>query len=192
MGLEAVVGDIQEKGKREAEAIRRETQQEVERILKEAQKQVETIKLAADRKVQEQIDRMTGQDVSAGNLVVKRKLLNTQRELLGQVHRETLAAIAKLPESFHREVLGKLLEQASSEIPKGRITCSRRDLPVLRELIAGKPAFGAYSIGDPVDIEGGILIESFDGGLKIDLSYRTFLDRVWEGGLKDASDILFA
>ena len=192
MGLEAVVGDIQEKGKREAEAIRSETQREVERILREAQKEVETIKLEADRKVQEQIERVIGQDVSAGNLIVKRKLLNTQREMLDRVFRETLAAIGAMPESFHRQVLGKLLEQASREIPKGKISCNRRDQQVLRELIAGKPAFSTYVIGDPVEIEGGIIVESSGGGLKIDLSYRTYLDRVWEGGLKDASDILFA
>jgi V/A-type H+-transporting ATPase subunit E len=192
MGLEAVVGDIQEKGKREAEGIRLETQREVERILREAQKEVEAIKLEADRKVKEQIDRVIGQDVSAGNLIVKRKLLNTQRELLDRVYRETLAAIGAMPESFHRQALGKLLEQASQEIPKGTITCNRRDLPLLRELIAARPAFSSFSVGNPVEIEGGIIVESSGGGLKIDLSYRTYLDRVWEGGLKDASDILFA
>jgi hypothetical protein len=42
-----------------------------------------------------------------------------------------------------------------------------------------------------VGIEGGVIIESKDSSLQIDLSYRTFLDRVWETGLKDASDILF-
>lgn len=41
------------------------------------------------------------------------------------------------------------------------------------------------------DIEGGVIIESNDGTLQIDMSYRTFLDNVWEKGLKDASDILF-
>jgi len=42
-----------------------------------------------------------------------------------------------------------------------------------------------------VDIEGGVIIESKDRTLQIDMSYRTFLDGVWETGLKDASDILF-
>ena len=192
MGLEAVVGDIQEKGKREAEAIRIETQREVERILREAQKEVEAVKIEAERKVQEQIERVIGQDVSAGNLIVKRKLLNTQRELLDRVYQETLAAIGAMPESFHRQVLGKVLEQASREIPTGTIFCNRRDLPVLQDLIAGKPAYNAYTVGDPIETEGGIIVESSGGGLKIDLSYRTYLDRVWEGGLKDAADILFA
>jgi V/A-type H+-transporting ATPase subunit E len=192
MGLEAVVGDIQEKGKREAEAIRAETQREVERILREAQKEVESIKLAADKAVQAQIDRIMGQDISAGNLIVKRKLLNTQRELLDRAYRETLAAIGAMPESFHRQALERLLEQAAREIPRGRVSCNRRDLPILQGLIAANPATRSFELGNPVEIEGGIIVESSEGGLKIDLSYRTYLDHVWEGGLKDASDILFA
>jgi V/A-type H+-transporting ATPase subunit E len=35
------------------------------------------------------------------------------------------------------------------------------------------------------------MVESKDGTLQLDLSYRTFLNMVWETGLKDASDILF-
>jgi V/A-type H+-transporting ATPase subunit E len=42
-----------------------------------------------------------------------------------------------------------------------------------------------------VNIEGGIIMESKDGQLQIDYSYRNFLDIVWEASLKDASDILF-
>ena len=41
-------------------------------------------------------------------------------------------------------------------------------------------------------MEGGIIVESRDGTLQIDLSYRTFLNQVWETGLKNASDILFS
>jgi V/A-type H+-transporting ATPase subunit E len=48
-----------------------------------------------------------------------------------------------------------------------------------------------YTKGDPVEIEGGVIIESKDGELQLDYSYRTFLNGVWETGLKDASGILF-
>jgi V/A-type H+-transporting ATPase subunit E len=40
--------------------------------------------------------------------------------------------------------------------------------------------------------DGGIIVESDDGQLQVDYSYRTFLNQVWESGLKDASDSLFA
>jgi len=192
MGLDSVVGDIQEKGRREAEAIRAETQREIDQILKAAQSKVETIKLAAERNVSEQIAKMSNQEVSAANLVVKRRVLNAEKEVLDQVYKATLASLAKLPESFHREVLGRLLQQASTEVKQGTVFCNSRDAPIVQQLIAGNPAFSGYRLGKPVEIEGGIIVESTDGGMKLDLSYRTFLDRAWESGLKDASDILFA
>ncbi len=64
-------------------------------------------------------------------------------------------------------------------------------MPSLKQLIDAESAFRGYMAGNVVDIEGGITVESTDGELQLDLSYRTFLDIVWETGLKDASDILF-
>ena len=61
---------------------------------------------------------------------------------------------------------------------------SRLSSPRIRNLPSSKS-------GNPVDIDGGILVEGEGGELQIDYSYRTFLAKVWESGLKDASDILF-
>ncbi len=191
MGLEAVVSDIRQKGKQEAEAIRAETQRDVSDILQAAQAQVEEIKLDTERQVREQTARIIDLEVSSANLVVKRQILNTQKELLDQVYRQTLSAVGNLPESFHRGALKKLLVQVASEIPQGVVRVNSRDLPAARQLLAGDPALAGYRLGEPVDIEGGIIVESESGDIKVDLSYRTFLDQIWESGLKDASDILF-
>ena len=192
MGLEAVVEEIRGKGKSEADAIRAESKKEVDAILAAANKKVEEIKLAAEQESVKQASHINGMEASAANLVVKRELLNTQKELLDQVYRTTLAEIAKLPESFHKEALKKLLSEAKKEIKKGTIRCNARDAPAAKALIAENKDFAGFTLGSPVDIEGGIIVEGEGGGLQIDYSYRTFLSRVWESGLKDASDILFA
>jgi len=61
----------------------------------------------------------------------------------------------------------------------------------VKAVIAENPEFAGFKVGTPVDIDGGILLEGEGGELQIDYSYRTFLAKVWESGLKDASDILF-
>ena len=131
------------------------------------------------------------QEVSAANLLVKRELLNTQKALLDKVYEKTLQEIAGLPESFHREAIKKLLTEAKKEIPKGNIYCNTRDVAAVKALISENPEFAGFKSGRPVDIDGGILVEGEGGELQIDYSYRTFLAKVWESGLKDASDILF-
>jgi len=191
MGLEAVVAEIREKGKTEAETIRTESKQDADRILAAANKRVEDIKLAADAESVKQTSHIVDQETSAANLLVKRELLNTQKSLLDAVYESTRAEIAQLPESFHREAIKKLLAEARKEIPRGTLFCNARDVASVKAIIAENPEFAGFKIGEPVDIDGGLLIEGEGGALQIDYSYRTFLARVWESGLKDASDILF-
>ncbi len=191
MGLEAVVGEIQEKGRREGEAIRQDGEREVTQILSSAQARVAGMKEAADREVSDSIRKIIEQESSAAHLVVKRETLNAEKELLDEVFRSTLASLVQLPEDFHREALKKLLAQAGSEIKSGKAFCSPRDIQIVQQLIRENPALSGYRFGGERDIEGGIIVSSDDGTVTIDLSYRTFLDKVWESGLKDASDILF-
>ena len=129
--------------------------------------------------------------MSAANLLVKRELLNTEKSLLDQVYEKTRAEIAALPESFHREAIKKLLAEAKKEIPRGTIHCNTRDTAAAKAVLAEGTEFSGFSLGAPVDIDGGLLIDGEGGALQIDYSYRTFMNKVWESGLKDASDLLF-
>jgi V/A-type H+-transporting ATPase subunit E len=191
MGLEAVIEEIRDKANREADRIRQETLTERAAILSTAQEKAERIKLAADQEVERQTAHIMNQEVSSANLVVKRQLLNTQKELLDTVYATALSRVESLPGDFHRDALKSLLAKAKAEIPDGIVHCSKRDSDALMQILAGDPAFSGYTRGDPADIEGGIIVESRDGELQIDYSYRTYLDGIWETGLKDASEILF-
>jgi V/A-type H+-transporting ATPase subunit E len=191
MGLEAVVEEIREKGRSEAARIQAESKQEVEKILAVAQKRVEEIKLAAEAESGKKAVHIIGQDVSAANLLGKREILNSQKALLDEVYEATRKEIAGLPESFHREAIKKLLTEAKKEISKGKVYCNARDLAAAKAIIAENPDFAGFKMGAPVNIDGGVLIEGEGAALQIDYSYRTFLAKVWESGLKDASDILF-
>jgi V/A-type H+-transporting ATPase subunit E len=191
MGLEAVVEEIRVKGKTEAERIQAESRQEVEKILAAANKRVEEIKHAAEAESVKKTAHIIGQEVSAANLLGKREILNSQKALLDEVYEATRKEIASLPESFHREAVKKLLTEAKKEIPNGKIYCNARDVTAVKAIIAENSEFAGFRLGEPVNIDGGILIEGEGAALQIDYSYRTFLARVWESGLKDASDILF-
>lgn len=191
MGLEAVVEEIREKGRSEAEKIRLASKQEVDQILSASNKKAGEIKLAAEEESKKQSAHIVSQEVSAANLLVKRELLNTQKALLDQAYEAVRKDIAALPESFHREAIKKLLAEAKKEIPKGKIFCNARDVAAAKAVIAENPDFAGFRLGEPVNIDGGILIEGEGAELQIDYSYRTFLSKVWESGLKDASDILF-
>ena len=191
MGLEAVVNEIREKGRKEVEAIRAETRIEVEETLKDAQIRAAGIKTSAQEEADRAATHITNQEASAANLVVKRQVLNAQKTLLDQVHSASLTAIGDLPAEFQEKALTALLKRAVKEIKKGVVHANERDTPVVEEILSQLKMLSGYTMGTPVDIPGGIIVESNDGELQIDYSYRTFLDEIWESGLKDASDILF-
>jgi V/A-type H+/Na+-transporting ATPase subunit E len=191
IGLEAVVKEIRGKGRAEAEKLQAEAKADSDKILAAAAKRSETIKLTAEEEVTKQSSHLVSQDVSAANLLVKREILNAQKALLDQVYEATRKEIAALPDSFHREAIKKLLTEAKKEIPSGTIFCNARDIAAAKAVIAENAEFSKFRVGEPVDIDGGILVEGEGAALQIDYSYRTFLAKVWESGLKDASDILF-
>ncbi len=97
MGLEAVVEEIREKGKKEAEKIRAESKQETDKILAAAGKRVGEIKLAAEAESAKQTAHIIDQEVSAANLLVKRELLNTQKALLDKVYETVLNGDCRSP-----------------------------------------------------------------------------------------------
>ncbi|MCK9318729.1 V-type ATP synthase subunit E, partial [Methanoculleus sp.] len=92
---------------------------------------------------------------------------------------------------FHEKALTDLLKRAAKEIKKGTVHTNERDIPVAEGIISRLKTLSGYAVGDPVEIPGGIIVESIDGELQLDFSYSTFLDEIWESALKDASDILF-
>lgn len=192
MGLEAVVNEIREKGRREVESVRAETRAEVEEILKDAQARAAGFKMAAEEEAGRAATHIANQEASAANLVVKRQVLNAQKMLLDQVYSASLAAVGDLPAGFHEKALTDLLKRAAKEIKKGVVHANERDIPVVEKILGETKSLSGYTVGDPVDIPGGIIVESNDGELQIDYSYGTFLDEIWESALKDASDILFA
>lgn len=190
IGLEKLVKDIREKAKAEVDRLHAEAKADSDQILVAAGKRSDAIKLTAEEEITKQTSHIVSQEVAAANLLVKRELLNTQKALLDLVYENTRKEIAALPESFHKDAIRKLLTEAKKEVPSGTIFCNARDLAAAKALVA-EAEFGKFKVGTPVDIDGGIVIEGEGAALQIDYSYRTFLAKVWESGLKDASDILF-
>ena len=117
IGLDALVKEIREKGRAEAEKVKAEAKADSDQILAAAGKRSETIKLTAEAEVQKQTSHIVSQEVSAANLLVKRELLNTQKALLDQVYEATRKEILALPESFHREAIRKLLTRCKNGDP---------------------------------------------------------------------------
>lgn len=191
MGLDAVIAEIKEKGRNEAEAIIQGGNSRKDELLGAAKQEIELLKQSVKDDVEKNLSQIISQEEAAAHLVVKRQILNTQKDLMDQVYSQVLEKILEMPESFHKEAITSMLKKAEGEIPKGKVSCALRDEKILKKLLK-ESEFSAYKFGSVIEIDGGVIVESDDGQLQVDYSYRTFLNQVWESGLKDASDLLFA
>ena len=190
MGLDAVIAEIKDKGRKEADTIVQDGSGRKDEIMKAAGLEVEKIQQIVKGEVEKNLSHIISQEEAAAHLIVKRQVLNAQKDLMDQVYRQALEKITSMPESFHEEAITSLLRKAKEEIPKGKVSCAVRDEKVLKNVLK-ESEFSAYKFGSVIDTDGGIIVESDDGQLQVDYSYRTFLNQVWESGLKDASDLLF-
>ena len=189
MGLEAVISEIQQKGRFESDRIRHDGMMESERILRDAQQRSDEIKLQAEADVTRQVEHVLAQVTSSANLVTKRATLNAEKEPWTGLR----GGACRYPEGASRIPRTRAPEPSHDREGRDRRGArpgNRADLSIIDALVK-EPGFAVFTVGPSSDIEGGLLAESIDGAFQVDHSYRTYLNRVWEISLKDASDLLF-
>lgn len=191
MGLEVVVDEIKAKGESEAARIKSEAAEEAKAILNEANKQADEIRIAAEKDAEVQSERIMVREVAAANLEVKRDQLNAQKELLEKVYADAKTEIANLPADIHAKAVRQLLKDAAKQIKEGVVFANERDAAAVKDALSELKTLSGFTFGGITDIDGGVIVQSADGQLTLDLSYQTFMGEVWESSLKDASEILF-
>lgn len=191
MGLEVVVDEIKAKGNSEAARIRSAAATEAKIIIADATKRAEEIRLAAEKDAGVQTDRIMIREIAAANLVVKRDLLNAQKDLLDKVYAEAASQIANLPSEVHAKAVRSLLKDAAKQIKEGIVYANARDAEAVKAALSELKTLSGFIFGGITDIDGGVVVQSADGQFTLDLSYQTFMGEIWESSLKDASGILF-
>ena len=191
MGLEVVVDEIKAKGDNEAAGIKSKAEAQAKEIINEANLRANEIRLEAEKNAEIQAERIMIREVASANLVVKRDFLNAQKELLDKVYAGAVDEIANLPADVHAKAVRELLKEAAKQIKVGVVFTNVRDEKSAKEALSGLKTLSRFTFGGIIDIAGGVVVQSTDGQLTLDLSYQTFMTEVWESSLKDASEILF-
>ncbi|HJJ28747.1 MAG TPA: V-type ATP synthase subunit E family protein [Methanocorpusculum sp.] len=188
MGLEVVVDEIKAKGDAEAAKIIADANAEAVVIKADAQKRADEIKAAAEKEAAAQSERMLVRETASANLIVKREELNAQKALLDKVYAAAQEEIANLPADTHAKAVKALIKEAAGQMAAGEVFCNARDESAAKDAIG---ELSGFSFGGIKDIDGGVIVQSTDGQLTLDYSYKTFMAEVWESSMKDTSEILF-
>ncbi|WP_152043294.1 V-type ATP synthase subunit E [Salinigranum salinum] len=192
MSLDTVVEDIRDEARARAEEIRTEGQERADEIVSGAEADAEDIVEERERTVERKISQEREQALSAAKLEAKQERLEARRDALQTVREQVESELAGLSGDEREELTRALLDASAAEFDEGSDVVVRgraADEALIEEILAD---YEGFSLGEEsVDCLGGVVVESEASRVRVDNTFDSLLDTVWENNLKDVSGILF-
>jgi len=191
MSLDTVVEDIREEARARAEDIREEGEARAEEIREEAEADAEEIREEAEREVERTIDQEREQTLSSATLEAKQKRLAARRETLQSVHDAVEASVADLSGDRREELTRALVDATTEEFGDAdsvQVYGRAADEDLLREVLAD---YDGYEWAGEHDCLGGVVVESEASRVRVNNTFDSVLEEVWEDNLRTISERLF-
>ena len=174
MGLEELKLKIEKETEAEALKLEDEGKAEAKIILDAAKADLAKIKLGFEEETKNllsTIEKRAGSDIQFD---AKRKVLLKKKDMMEKIREESMEKISKRKGKEIQE----LLQKARTQMQVGNIYVAKKDKDAVP---------GAHE----APIKGGIIAESPDGSLRIDLSYDFFLEQAWNENMQEVARRLF-
>jgi V/A-type H+-transporting ATPase subunit E len=190
MSLDTVVEDIRDEARARAEELRDEGEQRAEEIVSEAESDAEEILKEAEREAERRIEQEREQTLSSAKLEAKQARLEARRELLAQVREDVEERVATLEGERREELTRVLLDVAAEEFDGDDVQVyGRADDEELLESVLSD--YDGFSFAGEYDCLGGVVVESEGSRVRVNNTFDSILDEVWEENLREISDELF-
>ncbi|WP_254531845.1 V-type ATP synthase subunit E [Natrinema gelatinilyticum] len=191
MSLDTVVEDIREEAHARAEDIRAQGETRAEEIESTAREDADEIVADAESDVEREIEQLREQRLSSAKLEAKQKRLEARRDVLGEVHEAVEDELAALEGDTREELTRDLLEAATDEFDEGNdvnVYGRSDDEQLIDSILAD---YDGYEYAGEYDCLGGVVAESDQSRVRINNTFDTVLEDVWEDNLREISNRLF-
>ena len=191
MSLDTVVEDIRDEARERAKEIRSEGDERADEIVSEAEADAEEILAEQERKTEQTIAQEREQKLSSAKLEAKQERLEARRDVLQQVRADVEERIATLEGDQREELTRELLDAAAEEFDEGddvRVYGKPEDDELLTDLVGD---YDGYEYAGEYDCLGGVVVESTESRLRVNNTFDSVLENVWEDNLQDISKRLF-
>ncbi len=191
MSLDTVVEDIREEAHARAENIRSEGEARAEEIESAAREDADEIVADAEAEVEREIEQLREQRLSSAKLEAKQKRLEARRDVLGDVRDAVEDELAALEGDAREDLTRDLLEAATDEFDEGddvNVYGRGSDEALIESILAD---YDGYQYAGEYDCLGGIVAESEQSRVRINNTFDTVLEDVWEDNLREISNRLF-
>ena len=183
MALDKVVEEILESARKEADGLVQTAEKEKKSILQLAEENVAIRKQAQAKQTEEATKRLWQQELSSAELEAKRILLNARKEMLDRTFEEVMKELNGLGDEEKSRLYRIIVEKGMKVLPNARVLCPRGEAGLLPK--------GMVEAVVEAGIPAGLILESMDGQVRLDYTFKTILEEIWEKELKNVSNILF-
>ena len=184
MALDVVKSEIQKSAEEAAAASKAEADAEVAKIMASADAEIAAMNEKEEKRLNEAIERLGRQELSSAELESKKIVLAKKKEILAKAFDEALSSLENAPAATRLAQYKQMIKASENVIPAPRVYVSPTETITASDL--GVPMLVVDS-----RITGGIVLESEDGTIQVDMQYRTILQTIWDREMMSLSDILF-
>jgi len=191
MSLDTVVEDIRDEARAREEEILSEADAEAEAIVAEAEEDAEEIRAEKEREVESEIEQEREQRLSSAKLEAKQERLEARRAVLEEVHEAVEQEVANLGGDTREELTRALLDAAATEfedVDSVQVHGRADDEQLLEDILEG---YDGYEFAGEYDCLGGVVVESEGSRIRVNNTFDSVLEEVWEDNLRSISEQLF-
>ena len=191
MSLDTVVEDIREEANARAENIRDDGESRAEEIVSAAEEDAEEVLEEAEGEVEREIEQLREQRLSSAKLEAKQTRLEARRDVLGEVRERVEDELATLEGDTREELTRALLDASSDEFDDGddvRVYGREEDEELIESILED---YDGYEFAGEYDCLGGVVVESDQSRVRVNNTFDSVLEDVWEDNLREISNRLF-
>jgi vacuolar-type H+-ATPase subunit E/Vma4 len=181
MTLENVKKEIMEGAQRKVQELQEQTKVQTQNIEQASKEEFISLKETADTRTNQVMQSIEAKMRSQAKFDARKKILQTKREAVNDVLLAVEKKLLALDDIKRKKLLLKLLDRAKKEINVHYIYVNKRDLHLISKSENIKPA----------DIKGGLIAETLDHTVSVNLSITEILSDIKEKHLIEISGALF-
>ncbi len=184
MALSNVTQEILADADAKAAAIKADADAEIAKINADADAKIAELKDKEDKRLKEAIESLNRQELSSAELESKKIVLAKKKELLSEAFDGMLAQLEGASSDEKLKHYKAMVGVASGIIDNPKALMSEKDDFTAAQL-------GVSAVVKDARISSGLILQSEDGSVEIDMQYSTLLQSIWDREIKAVSDILF-
>lgn len=191
MSLETVVEDIRDEARERAKEIRNDAESRADDVVAEAEADADDIVAAAEAEAEREVEREREQRLSSAKLEAKQMRLEARRDALADVRELAEEEIAAIDGDDREELTRALLDDAADEFdddPNVSVYGRGDDEALISDILDD---YDGFEYAGEHDCLGGVVVESETSRVRVNNTFDSVIDDVWENNLKEISARLF-